>query len=80
MCVCVSVFVRVCMCMCVCVCVCVYVCVCICLCVWIFSKEIQKYKEPTTRAATHSLPHYRVAKTHTIPYLYRSFSAKEPYN
>ena len=23
--------------------------------------------------------HYRVAKTHRIPYLYRSFSAKEPY-
>jgi hypothetical protein len=22
---------------------------------------------------------YRVAKTHRIPYLYRSFSAKEPY-
>jgi len=24
--------------------------------------------------------HYRVAKTHRMPYLYRSFSAKEPYN
>jgi len=23
---------------------------------------------------------YRVAKTHKMPYLYRSFSAKEPYN
>jgi len=23
---------------------------------------------------------YRVAKTHRMPYLYRSFSAKEPYN
>ena len=25
-------------------------------------------------------PSYRVAKTHKMPYLYRSFSAKEPYN
>jgi len=24
--------------------------------------------------------HYRVAKTHRMPYLYRSFFAKEPYN
>ena len=23
---------------------------------------------------------YRVPKTHKMPYLYRSFSAKEPYN
>ena len=23
---------------------------------------------------------YRVAKTHRMPYLFRSFSAKEPYN
>ena len=27
----------------------------------------------------HSLNGYRMAKTHRIPYLYRSFSAKEPY-
>jgi len=26
-----------------------------------------------------SLSYYRVVKTHRIPYLYRSFSAKEPY-
>ena len=24
--------------------------------------------------------HYRVAKNHRMPYLYRSISAKEPYN
>jgi len=30
---------------------------------------------------THEwLKSYRVAKTHRMPYLYRSFSAKEPYN
>jgi len=27
----------------------------------------------------HAAARYRVAKTHRIPYLYRSFSAKEPY-
>ena len=27
-----------------------------------------------------SLDGYRVAKTHRMPYLHRSFSAKEPYN
>jgi len=26
-----------------------------------------------------SCAYYRVAKTHRIPYLYRSFSAKEPF-
>jgi len=29
------------------------------------------------RESSHS---YRVAKTHRMPYLYRSFSAKEPYS
>ena len=28
----------------------------------------------------HTRLSYRVAKTHMMPYLYRSFSAKEPYN
>jgi len=32
-------------------------------------------------SASHHPPasYYRVAKTHRMPYLYRSFSAKEPY-
>ena len=29
---------------------------------------------------SHHITRYRVAETHGIPYLYRSFSAKEPYN
>jgi len=29
---------------------------------------------------THARPEYRVAKTHRMAYLHRSFSAKEPYN
>jgi len=35
-----------------------------------------------TSSCTHviCLLTYRVAKTHEMPYLYRSFSAKEPYN
>ena len=42
---------------------------------------IHVYTDPLAKtthifAGVHS---YRVAKTHRIPYLYRSFSAKEPY-
>ena len=31
-------------------------------------------------AAVNCCVAYRVAKIHTMPYLFRSFSAKEPYN
>jgi len=40
-------------------------------------REREKKKE---RARTHAIEYYRVAKTHRMPYLSRSFSAKEPYN
>ena len=33
----------------------------------------------TFQNSSHSPACYRVAKTHRIPYLYRSFPAKEPY-
>ena len=34
---------------------------------------------PYLHTCDTSIP-YRVPKTHSIPYLHRSFSAKEPYN
>ena len=41
------------------------------------------YRCLSDKASTNKIcpgtPWYRVAKTHRIPYLYRSFSAKEPY-
>jgi len=49
---------------CVCVCVCVCACVCVCVCVCLC---------PFCRTG------YRVAKTFKTPYLYRSFSVKQPY-
>ena len=49
---------------------CIYACVCVCTythaCLYIFTWHT-------------CWGEYRVAKTHRIPYLYRSFSAKEPY-
>jgi len=48
------------------VCVCVCVCMCVCACVCLCVDVL--------------ISIYRVAKTHRMPYLYRSFSAKEPYH
>jgi len=45
-------------------CVCVFVCVC---------AKFDTFEHYQVRTQ------YRVAKTHRIPYLYRSFSAKEPH-
>jgi len=41
------------------------------------AKETYNLKEPTNRGIRYK--RYRVAKTHRMTYLYRSFSAKEPY-
>ena len=40
-------------------------------------ESLQKGNNPE-KSARYSI--YRVAKTHRMPYLYRLFSAKEPYN
>jgi len=37
------------------------------------------YMSDHTDICVELLNAYRVAKTHGIPYLYRSYSAKEPY-
>jgi len=47
-----------------------------------FAKETYNFIDPANQShpifeESHTL--YRVAKTHRMPYLYRSFSAKEPY-
>ena len=57
--------VRIDSCMCVCMCACMRVRVCV---------GVDTLTFPRLRTSA-----YRVAKTHRIPYLYRSFSAKEPY-
>ena len=49
----------------VCVCVYVFACMCMCMCEWM--------------DAFKCIEGYRLAKTHRIPYLYRSFSAKVTY-
>jgi len=46
--------------------VCVYMCVCVC----VYTYVCQAYL----------MARHRVAKIHRMPYLYRSFPAKEPYN
>jgi len=42
-------------------------------------REREREREVSTRANMFEL-HYRVAKTHRMPYFHRSLSAKEPYN
>ena len=75
---------------CVCVCVCVscvfyihilYVHICVCN-TYLKGRSWMKHGFSRVRrllAAMRCACVYRVAKTHRIPYLYRSFSAKEPY-
>jgi len=45
----------------------VYVCVCVCVCAFVFCFCVTQSEI------------YRVAKTHRIPYLHRSFSAEVTY-
>jgi len=73
MCVCVCVCVCFCVCVCVCFCACVCTWMCVCVCVWCVFACV------CARACVR-VCHYRVAKTHWMPSVYRSFSAKEPYN
>jgi len=55
-------------------------CVCVCINAYadVYMNETRSHRMHTQRYA-HTLNAYRVAKTHRIPYLYRSFSAKETY-
>ena len=52
------------------------VCVCVCACVRAFARAKMRLKANSTQF----MHVYRVSKTHRMPYLYRSFSAKEPFN
>jgi len=42
-------------------------------------QKIQE-KNPRKKESVKHIAHYRVAKTHRMPYLYRSLFAKEPHN
>jgi len=43
-------------------------------------KKTSKLQKEKKNISTLALRRYRVAKMHRMPYLYRSFPAKEPYN
>ena len=68
-----------------CVCACVRVCACVCeyLCLgvgeWVWVWVGACVCESNGTHAHKKNETYRVAKTHRMPYFYRSFSAKEPY-
>ena len=44
--------------------------------------KVFSWRDPATHYYTlqNTATHYRLAKNHRMPHLYRSFSAKEPYN
>ena len=76
------------LCMSVCVCyrkwVGVSECVCVCVCVCVCEREREREKK-SVRIVCRSVNMgqgrmYRVAKTHRMPYLSRTISAKEPYS
>ena len=73
-----------CVCVCVCACVCAYICVYVCVCVCVGEDMLHtrhphllldSYQEKSMRKLAHisnitaTARHYRVAKTHRIPYL-----------
>jgi len=67
-------------CVCVCVCVCTIVCVCSCVCLSYVRHASGCLPRSLSEWNHCSVPHmYRVAKTHRMLYLQRTFSAKEPY-
>jgi len=91
--VCVCVCVCVCACADDCVCVCVF-CVCVCACMCVTRKILKVMQEKSRWHLLHvwreergcecarrvEIRAYRVAKTHRMPYVDKSFCAKEPYN
>ena len=94
LCVCVCVCVNECMCMCVCVCVCVRVCRGTDSFSSLNIQKMSDWRRGITDGGAFDMArtiihihiyahiqyaYYRVAKTHRMPNLYRSFSAKEPY-
>jgi len=71
-----------CVCVRVCGCVDVFVCVrvCVCVCEYTRDRDVQMISAINPCVCVRVCGYvYRVAKTHRIPYLYRSFSAKVTY-